>query len=706
METAFAIRLEGSVDGRNDFHCQASANSEKNQSVCISTTSSNIVKLFTTMIKANVSDVEMVENGGSANGGSKARSASGAGKSARSSWERIILYVLVGALAAFAITYPVTRNAFEEEEKTPTPTSPPTSPSKEPIDFNYVIRTNNPALQWRRATQDSVKDGHTWTYVWGTLRVPLLHGDSNSPDLNLRVSVAVRDDATAEDAKHPLISHCGGPGSSDDCAIIQIGMRTGRKVILGILQRGMDREPSESIKELSKALFPGAENFPALDNLEVNSVVGDFGLCWDTSQTEANLRVAKFPATNKEGCECWLPPGDISYVKSMLPAYNALPENIPEMEKFYAWQAATSRRCYDSRRWKLVGKDNATVYNYLDYIGTGDLARDIETLRLSMSGVDTLDCHGVSYGTGVFSVYSATFPKSVRRVVLDGNIGSEPGVNNFFQEAGIAGNQIAYEMVSRCERMQGMPGPDPTGGCKTRGRDFVALFREMRIAMDRGELNATMGDYTVAPPSSTVAHVLSNDKFRGSGISTWMEEIFPGLWGLIDRNPAAIESGIRKECRFLEESRDCWDGGWLFTPMSETNVVRGLDYAGRFPKYTAAQLTAQMSRILGSEEASYARDWTQSLFAWPAAPAPQVMGSRQDVKALVIGNSYDPATPFYNAKRMRDKFPNGVLVTYQGGGHGVQPTSPGGKYCKALVDNFLQTGQLPLDGTVCRESDV
>ena len=77
------------------------------------------------MMMSNVSDVEMVENGGAAKGDNEARSASGAGKVAPSSWERVILYVLVGALAAFAITYPVTRNAFKEDEKLPTPTSLP-----------------------------------------------------------------------------------------------------------------------------------------------------------------------------------------------------------------------------------------------------------------------------------------------------------------------------------------------------------------------------------------------------------------------------------------------------------------------------------------------------------------------------------------------------------------------------------------------------
>ena len=657
-------------------------------------------KLLNRMMVTNVADVGMVEDWGAAKGGNEAHSASGAGKVARSSWERVILYVLVGALAAFAITYPVTRNAFKEDEKLPTPTSAPTSPQNDPIGWEDVVKTNNRNLQWKKYNMVSIGD-HYWTFVWGIMTVPLDHSDAKSPLLNLRVSFGIRDDATTEDLKHPLISHCGGPGSSDDCATAFLGLRTGRKLIFGILQRGMKTVSEDN----TQAYFPGAQNFFRYNNLEVELVRGEQTSCWNISQTPENLTVARFPATNKKECECWLPEGDISSVKERLPAYNALPDDIAEMEKLFRWISSTSRRCYKSSRWVLFGIGNSKYYNFLDYVGTGDLVRDIEQLRLSIAGVDTFDCYGVSYGTGVCSVYSATFPTSVRRVVLDGNIGSEPNVENFFNEVGIASNQIAYQLISMCERLQGMSGEDPTGGCKSRGREFATLYRELRLALGQGKVSATIGEYTVTPPENSILSILQVGVFRDSGILDWLPKIFPTLWRLIDRDNEAIVQAIREKCVFLEDSRDCWDPSWFDSPMKDTDVVRGLDYAGRYSFYTAAHLSKNIVTKYGPEEAAMAIAWSKGLFAWPAPAVPQVLGSRQDVKALIIGTLFDPATPFYNAKKMRDKFPGGVLVTYQGGGHGIQTNSPGGEKCQSLINSFLLNDTLPFDGSVCREKE-
>ena len=164
------------------------------------------------------------------------------------------------------------------------------------------------------------------------------------------------------------------------------------------------------------------------------------------------------------------------------------------------------QRCYKSSRWVLFGIGNSKYYNFLDYVGTGDLVRDIEQLRLSIANVDTFRCYGVSYGTGVCSVYSATFPTSVRRVVLDGNIGSEPNVENFFNEVG-ASNQIAYQLISMCERLQGMSGRIRQ---EVANRAAANLRRctEVRLALGQGKVSATIGEYTVTPPENSILSIL------------------------------------------------------------------------------------------------------------------------------------------------------------------------------------------------------
>ena len=62
--------------------------------------------------------------------------------------------------------------------------------------------------------------------------------------------------------------------------------------------------------------------------------MGEQTSCWNISKTPERFDSRKM-ACYKQECECWLPEGDISSVKARLPAYNAMPDNIPQMEKLF-----------------------------------------------------------------------------------------------------------------------------------------------------------------------------------------------------------------------------------------------------------------------------------------------------------------------------------------------------------------------------------
>ncbi|MEU6748951.1 alpha/beta hydrolase [Spirillospora sp. NPDC046719] len=58
----------------------------------------------------------------------------------------------------------------------------------------------------------------------------------------------------------------------------------------------------------------------------------------------------------------------------------------------------------------------------LNHIKTTDSVRDMESIRKALSD-KKLDYYGASYGTYLGSVYATMFPKTVGRMVLDGNVG-------------------------------------------------------------------------------------------------------------------------------------------------------------------------------------------------------------------------------------------------------------------------------------------
>ena len=70
-------------------------------------------------------------------------------------------------------------------------------------------------------------------------------------------------------------------------------------------------------------------------------------------------------------------------------------------------------------------------------------------------------------------------------------------------------------------------------------------------------------------------------------------------------------------------------------------------------------------------------------------------------RVLVVGTTYDPATPYVGAKAMVRQLGNARLLTMRGDGH----TAYGGNSAciDEAVDEFLNEGDLPAPGTTCRQ---
>ena len=85
---------------------------------------------------------------------------------------------------------------------------------------------------------------------------------------------------------------------------------------------------------------------------------------------------------------------------------------------------------------------------------------------------------------------------------------------------------------------------------------------------------------------------------------------------------------------------------------------------------------------------------------WPVRPsAPLTITGIGAAPILVIGGTGDNATPYQQAVDMAGQLDSGVLVTYDGEGHGTY----GGKSAcvDKLVVDYLVEGTVPSDGTRC-----
>ena len=86
---------------------------------------------------------------------------------------------------------------------------------------------------------------------------------------------------------------------------------------------------------------------------------------------------------------------------------------------------------------------------------------------------------------------------------------------------------------------------------------------------------------------------------------------------------------------------------------------------------------------------------------WPApAVGKAAPWSGKTNPVLIIGNTYDPATPVEGARSLHKQMKNSRLLEWVGDGHTAY--RQGSSCVDAIVDSFYLRGKLPSRDQVCR----
>ena len=138
------------------------------------------------------------------------------------------------------------------------------------------------------------------------------------------------------------------------------------------------------------------------------------------------------------------------------------------------------------------------------------------------------------------------------------------------------------------------------------------------------------------------------------------------------------------------------------------SAVRAMDYAGRYTPAGAMLFFHELKPKFHGVELYFANIKAGfGLLTWPGEPTPVMFGSRAGVQALIVNSLYDRTTPHYCAKLMRAAFPDGVLMTWQGIGHGINLAfwdRSGYLSCLEASGAYILTGILPPDGFTCHQT--
>jgi pimeloyl-ACP methyl ester carboxylesterase len=302
----------------------------------------------------------------------------------------------------------------------------------------------------------------------------------------------------------------------------------------------------------------------------------------------------------------------------------------------------------------------------LDHMKTTDAVKDMDRIRQAL-GVAKISFYGFSYGTYLGQVYATMFPSHVRRMVLDSNV--DPRTVWFKANLG---QDIAFERVFRVflgwvalhHRAYHL---GRTAAAVTR------LYHQQERLLARHPADGVLGPSEWDDAFLFAGYLQTSWPDTAKAFADWVHhhDAKPLIraWQAFDMtgddNTYAVYLAVQ-----------CTDA------PSPTRWTKWADDSNRL---------FQVAPLL-----TWANTWLNApCFYWPARPGSPVNVDGHHVRALLIDQTLDAATPFEGSLEVRSRFPGSRLVAITGGTTHASSPDLSGPCANALIAAFLKTGALP-----------
>ncbi|MGY5128913.1 alpha/beta hydrolase [Streptomyces nigrescens] len=324
----------------------------------------------------------------------------------------------------------------------------------------------------------------------------------------------------------------------------------------------------------------------------------------------------------------------------------------------------------------------------LRHVSTADTARDLDGLRQAV-GDPQLSYLGISYGTYLGATYANLFPGKVRAMALDSTIDPQAWTNHAshddprlttFQRMGADRGAAAIldQFLARCGATTTARCAFSAGSPKATRDKLSRLMRRLREhPVGTWTYGRTVGD-------------LVNGLYIVHGW-TGLAGRLQTLWQGRAPDPSPVPPGPpvphpdpylgdeQAAAVFCGDSPNPRDPG-VYHALEEASALRAGD-PGRFWTWAA-----------------------EPCATWPAVAAQGYRGPWNRPTAhpvLVIGTTYDPATPYSGAQAMAKELAHARLLTHHGYGHTalLNPSS----CINAYESRYFIDGTLPPAGAACRQ---
>jgi pimeloyl-ACP methyl ester carboxylesterase len=309
-------------------------------------------------------------------------------------------------------------------------------------------------------------------------------------------------------------------------------------------------------------------------------------------------------------------------------------------------------------------------------VNTTTSARDLDQLRAAL-GVKQIDFYGMSYGTALGAAYAQLFPSHVRAVVLDGAVDANLSLaSDAKADAAAIETALTHELQS-CTAPAGCPlGADP-----------VAFYKHLQQQLTRSPLPAPGGGDTTP--------VTVGDLYTATLLYLSAPTFTPGYVPALVAAAAGNGAPLRSVALGLE---DDLNGESLVGPLwtiTCSDVVTHPD----------ATTTARLARTLAARYplagAEAVANYLIACPGWTASKEPIAhLAPHGGPSPLVIGNVYDPNTPYVVAPQLAAAT-GGRLVTYVGYGHTWLLNGSANSCMQNVVTSYIVDGVVPPKGTRC-----
>ena len=345
----------------------------------------------------------------------------------------------------------------------------------------------------------------------------------------------------------------------------------------------------------------------------------------------------------------------------------------------------------------------ADARSIIDHMSTANVARDIATIADRM-GEGEINYAGYSYGSFLGVSLVNLFPDRVRAVVVDGVLDpiawttGAPGQQNLPFSTRLGSDIGAQATLDEFFRLCDEAGPD----CAFSG-DSAARFDAMAELLKLGPveiIDIFTGETILVTYADLIGFSLGSmyDSASWPSLAVLAADLEQqlGLAATLARTPANAADAHLEATSYLER------------PGRYPNFVEG------FPGVACSDSDNpgghEFWSVAGAE-ADAANGYFGRLWTWASSPCAvwsgfddlRYMGPFEavtDNPVLVVGNLFDPATPYHGAVAVRDILPNSSLLTLDGWGHVSLFLS---QCADSAIADYLLTTVPPADGTVCTQ---